>query len=81
MPRARREPGDRGIAWVSFVVLLLATPAAGLDPGTALTQYGHTAWRVRERADRAGVALTFATEPGAGTTIIASWSPESVGKA
>lgn len=47
MPRAR-GPGDRGVVWASFVALLLATPAAGLDPGTALTQYGHTAWRVRE---------------------------------
>lgn len=47
MPRAR-EPGDRGIVWAYFVALLLATPAAGLDPNTALTQYGHTAWRVRD---------------------------------
>lgn len=47
MPRAR-EPGNREFAWASFVALLLATPAAGLDPGTALTQYGHTAWRVRD---------------------------------
>jgi len=30
------------------VALLLAMPAVGLDPGTALTQYGHTAWRVRD---------------------------------
>lgn len=30
------------------MVLLLATPASGLDPNTALTQYGHTAWRVRD---------------------------------
>ncbi len=29
-------------------LLLLAVPAAGLDPQTALTQYGHTAWRVRD---------------------------------
>lgn len=47
MPRAR-EAGDCGIVWASLVALLLATPAAGLDLGTALTQYGHTAWRVRE---------------------------------
>jgi PAS domain S-box-containing protein len=32
---------------------------------------------MQERAARAGVALTFVTEPGAGTTVIASWSPES----
>ena len=47
MPRGRGL-GDCGIFWASFVALLLATPAAGLDPGTALTQYGHTAWRVRD---------------------------------
>jgi signal transduction histidine kinase/ligand-binding sensor domain-containing protein len=47
MARAR-EPGDRGVVWVSFVALLLATPVAGLDPNTAITQYSHTAWRVRE---------------------------------
>src|SRR5262245_15757752 len=49
MPSARGEPGLRGVLRVSFAAsLLLATPAAGLDHGTALTQYGHTAWRVRE---------------------------------
>jgi signal transduction histidine kinase len=33
---------------------------------------------MQERAVRAHVALTFVTEPGAGTTIIASWSPEVI---
>ena len=33
---------------------------------------------MQERAVRAHVALTFVTEPGAGTTIIASWTPEIV---
>jgi PAS domain S-box-containing protein len=33
---------------------------------------------MQERAARAGVALTFVTEPGAGTTIVAGWSPEAV---
>jgi signal transduction histidine kinase/ligand-binding sensor domain-containing protein len=50
--RARREPGDHGrcraLVWTSFAALLLTNAASGLDPGTALTQYGHTAWRVRE---------------------------------
>src|SRR5262245_56506277 len=40
--------GVRGAVRVSFATLLLAAPLAGLDPGTALTQYGHTAWRVRD---------------------------------
>jgi hypothetical protein len=26
------------------------------------------------------VALTFVTEPGAGTAIVASWSPENIGR-
>jgi NarL family two-component system sensor histidine kinase LiaS len=33
---------------------------------------------MQERATRARVALTFVVEPGAGTTIVASWSPEAV---
>ena len=36
---------------------------------------------MQERAVRARVALTFVAEPGAGTSIIASWSPEVVGRA
>jgi len=36
---------------------------------------------MQERADRGQVALTFVTEPGAGTTIVASWSPENIGLA
>ena len=36
---------------------------------------------MQERAGRAGVALTLVTEPGAGTTIIASWSPERIASA
>jgi PAS domain S-box-containing protein len=30
---------------------------------------------MQDRAARAGVALTFVTEPGAGTEVVASWSP------
>jgi signal transduction histidine kinase/ligand-binding sensor domain-containing protein len=56
MPRARREPGERGgrretlraVVCVLFSALLFAHAAGGLDPNTALTQYGHTAWRVRD---------------------------------
>jgi len=33
---------------------------------------------MQERATRARVALTFVAEPGAGTTIVASWSPRVV---
>jgi hypothetical protein len=38
---------SRGL-FVFGVLLSLASAAAGLDPQTALTQYGHTAWRVRD---------------------------------
>lgn len=34
---------------------------------------------MQERAARAGVALTFGTEPGAGTEVVASWSPPRAG--
>jgi NarL family two-component system sensor histidine kinase LiaS len=34
--------------------------------------YGLTS--MQDRAARAGVALTFVTEPGAGTEVVASWS-------
>ena len=30
---------------------------------------------MQDRAARAGVALDFVTEPGAGTEVVASWSP------
>src|SRR5215213_2004690 len=56
MPSARREPEEHGgrrgtlraVVCVSFSALLFAHAAGGLDPSTALTQYGHTAWRVRD---------------------------------
>ena len=56
MPSAVRARGERGerrgrlpaLVWISAAALLSAHAAAGLDPGTALTQYGHTAWRVRD---------------------------------
>ena len=56
MPSARREPEEQGgrrgtlraAVCLSFSALLLTQAAGGLDPQTALTQYGHTAWRVRD---------------------------------
>lgn len=48
----------------------------GFDPdATRPDSYGLVS--MHERAARAGVALTFVTDPGAGTTVIASWSPEA----
>lgn len=41
--------GSRGAAvWASIVALLLANAAHGVDSRNAITQYGHTAWHVRE---------------------------------
>lgn len=34
--------------WGSVGVILLATPAFGLDPERQISQYGHTAWRTRD---------------------------------
>ncbi len=56
MRSAGRGPGERGegrgtlraIVWTSLAALLSADAAAGLDPRLALTQYAHTAWRVRD---------------------------------
>jgi signal transduction histidine kinase len=36
---------------------------------------------MQDRAGRAHVALTFVTEPGAGTTVVASWYPDGVASA
>ena len=44
----RRRETLRALVCASFVALLLPHAAGGLDPNTALTQYGHTAWRVRD---------------------------------
>lgn len=50
----------------------------GFDPHSVRTDsYGLIS--MQERAARNRVALTFVTDPGAGTTIVASWSPENIG--
>jgi signal transduction histidine kinase len=48
----------------------------GFDPDVSRPD-GFGLVSMHERAARAGVALTFITDPGAGTTVIASWSPDS----
>jgi PAS domain S-box-containing protein len=58
------------------VRLAVSDDGIGFDPNTVRTDaYGLVS--MQERAARGHVALTFVTEPGAGTTIVASWSPES----
>ena len=52
----------------------MADNGAGFDLANVRSDsYGLTS--MQDRAARAGVALTFVTEPGAGTEVVASWSP------
>jgi signal transduction histidine kinase len=54
--------------------LAVADDGAGFDLANVRADgYGLTS--MQDRAARAGVALTFVTEPGAGTEVVASWSP------
>jgi signal transduction histidine kinase len=60
--------------------VVVSDDGMGFDPNAVRTDsYGLVS--MQERAARGHVALTFVTEPGAGTTIVASWSPENVGGA
>jgi PAS domain S-box-containing protein len=62
------------------VRLLVSDDGTGFDANAARPDaYGLVS--MQERATRADVALTFVTEPGAGTTIVASWSPEALAPA
>jgi PAS domain S-box-containing protein len=59
------------------VRVVVSDDGIGFDPNAVRTDsYGLIS--MQERAARSRVALTFVTEPGAGTTIVASWSPEPV---
>jgi len=59
------------------VRVVVSDDGIGFDPNAARTDsYGLIS--MQERAARSRVALTFVTEPGAGSTIVASWSPENV---
>ncbi|HJW58613.1 MAG TPA: histidine kinase, partial [Actinomycetota bacterium] len=56
------------------VRLAVADDGVGFDVEKVPSDgYGLTS--MQDRAARAGVALTFSTEPGAGTEVVASWSP------
>jgi len=58
------------------VRVVVADDGVGFDAdGVAPDSYGLVS--MQERAARARVALTFVTEPSEGTTIVASWSPET----
>jgi PAS domain S-box-containing protein len=56
------------------VQLVVADDGVGFDLENVRSDgYGLTS--MQDRAARAGVALTFVTEPGAGTEVVARWSP------
>ena len=56
------------------VRLAVADDGVGFDVQNVSSDgYGLTS--MQDRAARAGVALTFVTEPGAGTEVVAGWSP------
>ena len=70
---AARVDVELAFAGGGAVRLAVADDGVGFDvenvrPGA----YGLTS--MQDRASRAGVALTFVTEPGAGTEVVASWS-------
>jgi PAS domain S-box-containing protein len=69
---AELDFADRGA-----VRIVVSDDGVGFDAADVRAEaYGLVS--MQERATRAGVALTFVTEPGAGTTIVASWSPKIV---
>ena len=72
---ARRIAVELEFAKGGAVRVVVSDDGIGFDPNVVRTDsYGLTS--MQERAARGRVALTFVTEPGAGTTIIATWSPE-----
>lgn len=75
---ATRIAVDLDFAKGGAVRVIVSDDGIGFDPNAVRPDsYGLVS--MQERAARGHVALTFVTEPGAGTTIIASWSPENTG--
>jgi PAS domain S-box-containing protein len=71
---ARRVEVELTFQHGGAVRLVVADDGIGFDIENVRSDgYGLTS--MQERAARAGVALTFVTEPGAGTEVVASWSP------
>ncbi|HTY06873.1 MAG TPA: PAS domain S-box protein [Gemmatimonadales bacterium] len=71
---ATRVTVELDFAETGAVRLVIADDGIGFD-ANAITPDAYGVISMQERATRAGVALTFVTEPGAGTEIVASWSP------
>ena len=77
---ATRIAVDLDFAKAGAARVVVSDDGLGFDPNAARKDsYGLVS--MQERAARTSVALTFVTEPGAGTTIVASWSPENIGSA
>jgi PAS domain S-box-containing protein len=60
--------------------VVISDDGIGFDPNAVRSEH-YGLLSMQERASRARIALTFVTEPSAGTTIVASWSPESAAQA
>jgi PAS domain S-box-containing protein len=67
---------DLDFAEGGAVRVVVADDGVGFD-ADAVRPDGYGLVSMQERAARAHLALTFVTEPSAGTTIVASWSPET----
>ena len=72
---AARIDVDLDFAEGGSVRVVVADDGIGFD-ADAVRPDAYGLVSMQERAARAHLALTFVTEPSAGTTIVASWSPE-----
>ena len=71
---AKRIAVELDFAKGGAVRVVVSDDGIGFDPNAVRPDaYGLVS--MQERAARGRVALTFVTEPGAGTTVVASWSP------
>jgi signal transduction histidine kinase len=77
---AARIDVDLDFAEGGSVRVVVADDGIGFD-ADAVRPDAYGLVSMQERAARAHLALTFVTEPSAGTTIVASWSPETHDKA
>jgi len=65
---------DLDFATGGEVRIVVSDDGIGFDPN-AVRKDAYGLVSMQDRAARSRVALTFVTEPGAGTTVVASWSP------
>jgi PAS domain S-box-containing protein len=72
--RASRISVELDFGEQGAVRLVITDDGIGFD-ANAVPPDAYGLISMQERATRAGVALTFVTEPGAGTVLVASWSP------